>query len=183
VAAENMQRALAALEQAQRDDAPADEVAAVRAGMEDVRRQIASLQEESGVGLSSAEAACGFSGGFGVELRGRTWPLPYIVVECKPGKDSAEITAWAFSVLLAGLLIGLGGPFWFDVFNKLSGLVGIVRRFEGAARQVPPPPEAVAAGERAHPSVRVFTEAAEAKALESRPRPLLNDDGSLDRSS
>lgn len=38
-----------------------------------------------------------------------------------------SVVFWFISVLLAGILIGLGGPFWFDVFKKLGALTGIVR--------------------------------------------------------
>lgn len=34
---------------------------------------------------------------------------------------------WLFSVLAAGLLIGLGGPFWFNVYANLSRALGIAR--------------------------------------------------------
>jgi hypothetical protein len=32
---------------------------------------------------------------------------------------------WIFSVLLGGVLVGLGGPFWYDIFRKLGSLAGI----------------------------------------------------------
>lgn len=34
---------------------------------------------------------------------------------------------WAASVLLAGVLIGLGGPFWFNAFTSLSAMVQSIR--------------------------------------------------------
>jgi len=34
---------------------------------------------------------------------------------------------WFMAVLMAGLLIGLGGPFWFDIFKKLSVLTSAMR--------------------------------------------------------
>jgi len=37
------------------------------------------------------------------------------------------VMQWLAAVLLAGLLIGLGGPFWFDTFMKLSSLTAILR--------------------------------------------------------
>lgn len=40
---------------------------------------------------------------------------------------------WFFSVTLAGVLIGLGGPFWFDVYSKLSRFMQSTRRRDGAS--------------------------------------------------
>lgn len=41
---------------------------------------------------------------------------------------------WGAAVLLTGLLIGLGGPFWFDTFRKLSALTGVAQAIRGPAR-------------------------------------------------
>lgn len=38
--------------------------------------------------------------------------------------DGSEFVAWLFKVLVTGLLIGLGGPFWFDLARRLA----LVRR-------------------------------------------------------
>lgn len=34
------------------------------------------------------------------------------------------ILTWVFSVLLGGVLVGLGGPFWFNIFRKLGSFAG-----------------------------------------------------------
>ncbi|MCK7615238.1 hypothetical protein [Roseibium sediminicola] len=38
---------------------------------------------------------------------------------------------WFVFTLVAGFLISLGGPFWYRVFNNLSGLVSALRAFSG----------------------------------------------------
>ena len=37
-------------------------------------------------------------------------------------KDSMGFLKWLFVVIITGTLIGLGGPFWFDVASKLGGI-------------------------------------------------------------
>ncbi|MEM6413002.1 MAG: hypothetical protein AAF683_15880, partial [Pseudomonadota bacterium] len=41
---------------------------------------------------------------------------------------------WALNVLLSGLLIGLGGPFWYRVYASLSHSAQLVRAFHGNPR-------------------------------------------------
>ncbi|MDV6253995.1 hypothetical protein [Vibrio sp. EA2] len=43
--------------------------------------------------------------------------------------------AWFFSVFAAGLLVGFGGPFWFDFFHKLSALSRVSRVFKSEVMQ------------------------------------------------
>lgn len=90
------------------------------------------------------------------------------------------VAGWALSVLLAGLLVGLGGPFWFNVFKKLGALAGSVR---GAQTPVQKQKE----GEQAPADddnktiTRVFTQAAMADALaDPAGRALLTPDGRVD---
>jgi hypothetical protein len=50
-------------------------------------------------------------------------PLPYAV--CKSTFDKVlfwgfSSSAWLLSTIMTGLLIGLGGPFWFDVVKRIS---------------------------------------------------------------
>jgi len=94
---------------------------------------------------------------------------------------------WVLAVLLAGLLIGLGGPFWFDTFRKLSALTGIVR---GLQTPVQKPKEQEAAPDdqmegkpEGKPKfVAIFETAAKACALgESKGRALLTQDGKIDK--
>ena len=42
-------------------------------------------------------------------------------------------------VIFSGLLVGLGGPFWFDTFRKLSSIAGVVRALPQATVEVQPP--------------------------------------------
>ncbi|WP_172326820.1 hypothetical protein [Mangrovicoccus sp. HB161399] len=42
--------------------------------------------------------------------------------------------SWTFNALLAGILIGLGGPFWYKVFSSLSQLTNALRAFGGGTR-------------------------------------------------
>lgn len=40
-----------------------------------------------------------------------------------------ELLGWVFNALLAGVLIGLGGPFWYGVFTSLSQLTQALKAF------------------------------------------------------
>lgn len=49
-----------------------------------------------------------------------------------------DLARWFFMTCLAGVLIGLGGPFWFRVFTSLSQLMQVLRMLGvGGQRQVP----------------------------------------------
>ncbi|MEO1795894.1 MAG: hypothetical protein AAFR53_02625 [Pseudomonadota bacterium] len=48
---------------------------------------------------------------------------------------------WLVNVLLSGVLIGLGGPFWYRVYSSLSHTAQLVRAFRGSPR-----PETLGAG-------------------------------------
>jgi len=55
-------------------------------------------------------------------------------------KQCADVTTvdyllWVLKVMLAGFLIGLGGPFWYKVFTGLSHIVQVLRTFRGQPRQ------------------------------------------------
>jgi len=41
-------------------------------------------------------------------------------------------------VIFSGLLVGLGGPFWFDTFRKLSSISGVIRALPQATAEVQP---------------------------------------------
>jgi hypothetical protein len=56
---------------------------------------------------------------------------------------------WVLSTLLAGFLIGLGGPFWYNAFTHLSGIIELARSATGHGKSgagapnedtSPPPP-------------------------------------------
>jgi hypothetical protein len=41
--------------------------------------------------------------------------------------DKSEFLKWLFAAAVTGVLIGLGGPFWFDVAKKLSQVSSSLR--------------------------------------------------------
>jgi hypothetical protein len=47
---------------------------------------------------------------------------------------SSRFVGWLTAVLLAGVLIGLGGPFWFNAFSTLSALIQLLRRPDRQAK-------------------------------------------------
>jgi len=53
-------------------------------------------------------------------------------------KDPGGFLKWLLVVAITGTLIGLGGPFWFDVARKLSDLGRKIRGGGGAAEPVKP---------------------------------------------
>jgi hypothetical protein len=84
----------------------------------------------------------------------------------------APLAGWTLSVLLAGLLIGLGGPFWFDVFSKLGALAGAVQGMQSTVQKAKEQP-AANLQTRTATMIRVFTEAAKANALSDLPPQLI----------
>ncbi|MEV8465840.1 hypothetical protein AB0T83_03480 [Fluviibacterium sp. DFM31] len=62
---------------------------------------------------------------------------------CPP--DNNGLVLWIVNVLLAGILIGLGGPFWYRVFDGLSNLTKILSSWKGTSKNretLPPPTQA-----------------------------------------
>ena len=60
------------------------------------------------------------------------WPEDFWKV---PDETPGWKTAWSWfvvllPVLLAGVLIGLGGPFWYDTYRKLGALAGMAKGFQ-----------------------------------------------------
>jgi hypothetical protein len=101
---------------------------------------------------------------------------------CLPqdGRYRVQLLTWLVSVGLAGVLIGLGGPFWFDAFAKLSQAVQILRGL-GIATAEPakgggaPPP---AAGTPASSTPgEAFVTAAATRTRSSGERTLLTPSG------
>jgi hypothetical protein len=88
-----------------------------------------------------------------------------------------RLLGWLLSTLLAGVLIGLGGPFWFDAFKRLSVLVDLRRTLLGgqpAAQAGAPAPPAKTAPTPA----QAFNEASlSSKPLPRSARRLLTSDG------
>ena len=51
------------------------------------------------------------------------------------GKERSGFAAWFLSTLLAGLLIGLGAPFWFDLARGLSRSAQLLRAVGVGAKE------------------------------------------------
>lgn len=78
---------------------------------------------------------------------------------------------WAFSTLLAGLLIGLGAPFWFDLAQGLTKSLQLLRALKPSSKdeeQKPEQPQQAVSGADPPPRnvVEAFTRAASAGIIE-----------------
>ena len=58
---------------------------------------------------------------------GAPWPVQF-----------PELLERMVLVIFSGLLVGLGGPFWFDTFRKLSSIAGVVRALPPATTEMKP---------------------------------------------
>lgn len=91
---------------------------------------------------------------------------------------------WMFGVLLAGLLIGLGSPFWFDAFRKLTAITGLARGLLTPVQKQKEPgqqPPAEPTGVKSD-LVKVFVTAAKADAMGlGGGRALLTPEGNIDK--
>jgi hypothetical protein len=77
------------------------------------------------------------------DLEGTGLPVGYDRYPVTVDLGTWKFWSWAFIVLLTGFLLGLGGPFWFDVVMRLSQVRQALR---GGVRAGPgSPPEAPAA--------------------------------------
>lgn len=106
--------------------------------------------------------------------RGEAWH------NADPVARGGWLVQWTLSVLLAGVLIGLGGPFWFDAFRKLSMLTGVTRGVRTARRSsAGERRDAEAAAARTGDYVQVFETAARGQGAGVRvppPAPVGADD-------
>jgi hypothetical protein len=50
-----------------------------------------------------------------------------------------QLALWLLSVVVTGLLIGLGGPFWFDIASALSQVRNLLGSVGGKSRETPTP--------------------------------------------
>lgn len=89
-------------------------------------------------------------------------PAPGCVVNAE--NIYAGLPIWFLNVLIAGFLIGLGGPFWYRVFSGLSQLTQLLKRVGGGQ----PPAETLSqaeTGAEGRPSLEEEVEAAVKAAL------------------
>lgn len=71
-----------------------------------------------------------------------------------PKDESTSYIRWLFMTILSGILIGLGGPFWYRVFTSLSHLFQLVRAL-GLGKQSPEAePEQLTASSTAEESAK-----------------------------
>jgi hypothetical protein len=52
------------------------------------------------------------------------------------GKTMRDWIGWAVNVMLAGILIGLGGPFWFKVYTNLSQILPAIGALGGGSKEL-----------------------------------------------
>ena len=66
---------------------------------------------------------------------------------CAASSDNAmraeKAVRWVLLTIVAGILIGLGGPFWFRVFSGLSQVFQVLRAFRGGSQPEQAMPEKV----------------------------------------
>ncbi|TQV87074.1 hypothetical protein [Aliikangiella coralliicola] len=92
---------------------------------------------------------------------------------------SSMVFVWLISVFLTGILIGLGGPFWFDIFRKLTALTSVARGLQTTVQKAK---EEVSETQDKKNLVEIFEKAAKANQLGNiNGRVLLTSDGTIDR--
>ena len=97
------------------------------------------------------------------------------------GKSPGEFGRWLGSVFLGGLLVGLGGPFWFDTYRRLAAMSSVAKIFQSEVKQESQAPKAQAGEERAKRFVRIFNTAHQAASF-AQPagrQPLANDGNAI----
>ena len=90
---------------------------------------------------------------------------------CSNGQSAKPtgIIQWVLSVSLGGLLIGLGGPFWFESFRKLSSVMGVTKQLVSPARNKDTNIRHNQVTNPADSAVEIFIQSARSKALDYFP--------------
>lgn len=116
-------------------------------------------------------------------MRLRCWALgvvegPYEWLRQRLDKSTVDFIGWLFGAILAGALVGLGGPFWFDIYRQLSAVTQMLRGLGiGGAREPnaageaeePKPKKAPETAHHPDSAVEAFCQALEAEAAMGRP--------------
>jgi AcrR family transcriptional regulator len=96
---------------------------------QEIEKRIKELRDQVG-DLTAIGLPIGYE-----NFPGCTKPRPSVDIgDCKAG-TVLQYVAWALSVLLGGLLIGLGAPFWFDVAQGLSKSLQVLKAVGGRVRE------------------------------------------------
>ena len=78
--------------------------------------------------------------------------------DCAASPDNAtraeKAVSWVLLTIVAGVLIGLGGPFWFRVFSGLSQVFQVLRAFRGGGEPEQAMPEKLPATPAAEASAK-----------------------------
>jgi hypothetical protein len=118
---------------------------------------------------------------------------PLMAAACQPGEQRVDEAYWNaaslgvyLSLLLGGLLIGLGGPFWFDAVKNLTNIRNLAQQAQASAPPAGAAPAGGAGGTttpQPQTPVDVFKAANAARPVTGAnvapPRPQLNADGSV----
>ena len=127
-----------------------EQSAEIKANIDEITANIEALETELGAS--------------GLPIGYRFYPYcsegPVDELGCGPSEsETLKFIQWLVLAVVAGVLIGLGGPFWFGVFSSLSQVFQLLRSLGvgrgGAAKQTPPEGQAPAppqADETANPT-------------------------------
>jgi len=121
-----LQKVLARVEAGKGGNVPM--LAEVRQNSDDASRLVAGYQEmQLPIGWAFYPMCSAPAGKAGVKVDPR----------CSVQTDWRAQVSWLFAVIMTGLLVGLGGPFWFDVAKKLASFRDAMRSGQGQQAGTP----------------------------------------------
>lgn len=155
-----------------------DELKTFKANMATAQLKVTELRE---AGLPITIQAWPFCSGILGDTQKPADPKCTAVTDLTSSSGVIELVSWFLSVLLAGVLVGLGAPFWFDLARGLTRSAQILRAAGiGGKDDKKPAATVVVAKESASPPPRTPVEAfkvAIAAAQPARARILLSPAG------
>ena len=159
-------------------------VANEKAITENIKQLQALEQSLRTAGIPMGWTSIPFSTQFFTQLASRKcWLTPDSAPSGFFEKASCQLTwtiQWMASALFTGLLIGLGGPFWFNAYKKILALTGAARGVQSAVQRSKETEKNLP--EKVVEAVEVFEQAVEANRLDYKPvRAILSSDGKIEK--